>query len=576
MDNSRVMQSYKHWTESDCFSEQTKAELLAITDQKEITDRFYRDLEFGTAGLRGILAAGSNRMNNYVVRRASKAIADLLCRLGDSAKQRGVVIAYDSRNFSREFAEQSAAVLAHNGVKVYLFDDLRPVPELSFALRHKGAMAGIVITASHNPKQYNGYKVYWEDGAQLPPDEADEVARKIAQLPWHTESADLKAAIDSGMVEIIGEQVDDVYIDQVYHQMLNLSLSESRGSELSVIYTPIHGTGLVPVERILKKTGFSDLRIVSEQAAPNGDFPTVKSPNPEDDGAFDMALAYAKTRPADILLATDPDADRLGVCVLGPGGQYHRLTGNQLGVILQNYIIDSMSELGTLPSDAIIIKSVVSTALADKLAQGRGVALKNVPVGFKFIGECIKEMEQSGKGSFIWGFEESLGYLKGTYARDKDAVLAAALTAEAALYYKLRQKTLVDVLEGIFEQYGFFLDNQVAYSFGGISGLEKIAEIMRTLSLDRRTVIGGKKVLSFDSYATGERIVGGTAQPLDFPKINLWGLTFEDGSFIKARPSGTEPKIRFYFCISGKDRGQAENFLKDIESDYLSIIKDIV
>ena len=579
--DEKTIERYRLWSSDTCFDEQTRAELAALNDAKEIEDRFYCDLEFGTGGMRGQLGAGTNRMNVYIIRRLTRALADAICGEGAAAMRRGVVISYDSRRFSAEFAREAALVLAAAGVRAWLFDALRPTPVLSFAVREKNAIAGIMITASHNPKEYNGYKVYWEDGGQLPPEQADKIVGRMAALDsWDIPTMSENEAVAQGLLTVIGGEIDDAYTGQVRRQMLNGELTAAKGDRLNIVYTPLHGTGRVPVERILRENGFGSLYEVAAQAMPDADFSTVAVPNPEDRGAWRLAEELAAEieadgRQVDLLLATDPDADRLGVCCRKSGGGWQLMSGNQIGVLLAHYIIMRQREQGTLADDAVVIKSVVSTALADKVVKGLGVAVKNVPVGFKFIGEQIKEMENGG-GTFLFGFEESLGYLKGTYARDKDAVLAAALVAEAALYYKEAGRSLIDVLEGIYREYGCYLDTQVAWALGGIDGRARIVEIMRWLRADDRQEIGGLAVSSREFYDRGEMSCGGSLQPLDFPRTDMLGLTFADGSFVKVRPSGTEPKIRFYFCIAGRDMAEAEGNLRAVQREFFAPIGEFL
>lgn len=575
--NKEIQSRYQQWLSSPYFDEATKAELKALTDEKEIEDRFYCDLEFGTGGMRGMLGAGTNRMNLYLIRKLTASFARVIADHGEDAKQRGVAIAYDSRRFSETFALETALVLAAHGIRAYLFESLRSTPELSFTIRHKHAIAGVMITASHNPKEYNGYKVYWEDGAQLPPAQADEIMQKMAECPWDVPVLSREEALASGLLSMVGQEVDDGYMACVQEQLLHPELDRKKGSGLKIVYTPLHGAGRVFVERILSQNGFSQVFTVPEQAEPDSEFSTVKVPNPEDESAWEMALAYAKEQQADLLLATDPDSDRLGVQCRNSQGEYQHLTGNQVGVILANYILGSQKAENGLPKDGMLLQSVVSTALTEKLAEGLGVPLKKVPVGFKFIGEQIKEMEETGKGTFLFGFEESLGYLKGTYARDKDAVLGAALVAEAALYYKETEgKTLSDVLGGLFDAYGYFLDEQVACTLMGKDGKERIEQIMKFLTADDRGKLGGQKIVSREYYNKGKQIKNGRIRDLDFPKVNIVGFTFENGGFIKARPSGTEPKIRFYFCIAGTCRQDAEEKLERTKKEFFSAIEHLL
>ncbi|HIU10505.1 MAG TPA: phospho-sugar mutase [Candidatus Avidehalobacter gallistercoris] len=574
---------YQEWLEAPFLKEADRAELKNLTDEKEITDRFYCDLEFGTGGMRGELGIGTNRMNIYLIRRLTQALADTVIEHGGAA--RGVAISYDSRRFSREFASAAAGVLAANGVKAYLFSELAPTPVLSFAVRYTQAMAGIMVTASHNPKQYNGYKVYWEDGGQLPPEQADKIIAKMAERnSWEVAEMPLDEAKKRDLLEMLGGTLHDAYTAKVKEQLLNVELCAAKGGELNIVYTPLSGTGRRPVERILMEIGFKNLYTVAAQAEPDEEFATVTVPNPEDAGAWALSEQLAADieqntgQPVDLLLATDPDADRLGVCCRQPEGGYLRLSGNQVGVLLAYYIIKRESELGILPENALVLKSVVSTALANRVVQSLGVAIKDVPVGFKYIGEQIKLLEDDGREQdFLFGFEESLGYLKGTYARDKDAVIAAALVAEAALYYRAQGQTLLDVLRGLYQEFGYYLDAQVARSFPGIDGREQMREILQRLTADRRDTLGGLNVASREYYARGEQLINGKVKPLDFPQVDMLGLTFAaGGGFIKVRSSGTEPKLRFYFCVSGVDEEAASANLQAVQKEFFQPVSEFI
>ena len=544
-----IKSNYEYWLESPVFDEATKDELKNLSEA-EITDRFYTKLSFGTSGVRGVLGAGTNRMNIYLVRRLSHSLGKAILEHDPAAADRGVVIAYDSRRFSAEFALETALVLGALDIKTYLFDDLRPTPELSFAVRHLGAIAGVNITASHNPKEYNGYKVYWEDGAQLPPDHADKITEILAETDWDVPVLSDGEALEKGVLNYIGQEVDEAYLRCVADEMLHPEMIAEHGSRLEIVYTPLHGAGAEPVQQILGNLGFSHVAAVSSQAMPDGEFPTVSSPNPEESDAWKLALELADETKADLLLATDPDADRLGVQCRTADGYYH-FTGNQIGLLLTNYIL----ETGNPPEDGVVIHSVVSTAMTRKITEDYGVELRIVPVGFKFIGEQIKQMELSGRGTFLFGFEESIGYLKGTYARDKDAVLAAALVAEAALYYKVNHgKTLYDVLTELYEKYGYFEDLQEPLKFEGIEGQQRIREIIETLTADTRTELAGMKI--------DQRV----SEP------GLLSIFFENCGFIKARPSGTEPKLRVYFCICGNSREDAAAKLQQAKKELFEII----
>ncbi len=574
--NQEIKARYQEWLDSPYFDQSIKDELAALTDEKEIEDRFYCDLEFGTGGMRGMLGAGTNRMNIYLIRKLTYSFGQMICDQGQDAMKRGVAISYDSRRFSDVFARETALVLAACGIKAWLFESLRSTPELSFAVRETGAIAGVMITASHNPKEYNGYKVYWEDGAQLPPEHADKIMEKMEQCSWDIPVASQDQALSDGLLEIMGKEMDDRYLACVQKQLLHPEMDREKGKDLNIVYTPLHGAGRIFVERSLAENGFSDFFTVPEQAEPDTEFSTVKVPNPEDDGAWELSLKYGKERNADLLLATDPDSDRLGVQCKNAKGEYQHLTGNQVGAILSYYVMDAMKASNKLPKDGIMIQSIVSTALTEKVAESFGVPLVKVPVGFKFIGEQIKRMEETGKGTFLFGFEESLGYLKGTYARDKDAVLGAALVAEAALYYKTTAgKTLPEILDELFAKYGYFLDEQVAQTLMGKDGKERIGKIMELLETDDRTELAGQKIASREYYGKGKQRKDGKEVDLDFPKVNILGLTFENGGFIKARPSGTEPKIRFYFCIVGTDKQDAQKKLEQTKKEFFKRIEHL-
>ena len=552
--NSEIKEKYKYWLESPVFSENTKAELQSLTDE-EIADRFYTELAFGTSGVRGKLGVGTNRMNIYLIRRLSYSLGKAILAQGADAAAQGVVIACDSRRCSTEFSLETALVLNALGIKAYVFDSLRPTPELSFAVRHLGAIAGVMVTASHNPKEYNGYKVYWEDGGQLPPDEADKITEMLNDTGWDVPVLDKDEAVTAGLLTYIGAEVDTAYLQCIADEMLQPELAANSGSNLEIVYTPLHGAGRTSVQKVLAKLGYTNVSTVAEQEDSDTEFSTVASPNPEDKGAWDLALQLAHEKNADLLLATDPDADRLGVQCLKENGEYHHCTGNQIGILLTNYILQALSEKGQLPEDGVIIHNIVSSAMTRKIVEAYGAELRIVPVGFKFIGEQIKEMEVSGHGTFLFGFEESIGYLKGTYCRDKDAVLAAALVAEAALYYKVKHgKNLYQVMQDLYGQYGYYHDRQESMQFDGIEGKQKIADILTALENDTRTEIAGIKI--------AERIV----------EPGLITINLENGGFIKARPSGTEPKIRFYFCICGDSMEQAQAALENAKQELFEMI----
>lgn len=571
-----IKEKIKMWTENEYFDPQTRQEVLAITDPKELEERFCCDLEFGTAGMRGILGAGTNRLNIYWIRRLAQGLADTILATGKEARERGVVIAYDSRRYSPEFALESALVLAANGIKAYLFDELRPTPQLSFAVRYLKAIAGIMITASHNPKEYNGCKVYWEDGGQIPPDKADEIAGKIQERnSWEIPVLSEDEGREKGLVITVGRELDRAYLTEVKGQLLNRDLIEQKGSKLNLLFTPLHGTGKEPVQELLSDLGFSSLFLVPEQAEPDTEFSTVPVPNPEDGAAYELALHHARERKADLILATDPDADRLGVMVKSGAEDYQLLTGNQIGVILQYYLLSQRQRLGILPKDGVVMKSIASTDLADEIARGFGVRLINVLVGFKYIGEQIKDMEKTGQGTYLFGFEESHGYLAGTYARDKDAVQAAALMAEAALYYQEEEnKTIGQVLEEIYQSYGYYLDEQVALSFSGLAGKRQINELMEKLRQMKARAFGGLPLAKVEDYFFGQGIslANGEEYSLGLPQANVLRFAFQGGGYVMARPSGTEPKIRFYFCVRGDSAEEMENSLLRVKEDFFHLL----
>ncbi|HHY59440.1 MAG TPA: phospho-sugar mutase [Clostridia bacterium] len=573
MENAAIQAKIKYWTENDYFDPATRQELLAIKDPQELAERFGGDLEFGTAGIRGILGAGTNRLNIYWIRRVAQGLADTIKEEGPAAVDRGVVIAYDCRRYSREFALESALVLAANGIKAYLFESLRPTPELSFAIRHLNTIAGIMITASHNPKEYNGCKVYWEDGGQVPPEQADRIVAKMKERDtWVVERIPEREARAKGLLVDVGEEVDAAYLAEVKEQLLNLPLIREKGPNLTLVFTPLHGTGSRLVPRLLQDIGFTSLVLVEEQMVPDPEFATVSVPNPEEPEAFQLALAYAREHRAGLILACDPDADRLGVMVRDREGTYHKLTGNQIGVLLLYYLLSQRQEQGILPADGVVMKSIVSTDLAGRVATAFGVKMQDVLVGFKYIGEQIKLLEERGSGTFLFGFEESHGYLAGTYARDKDAVAAAALTAEAALYFReVQGKSLLEVLEEIYRTHGYYLDEQVALAFPGLEGKERINRLMANLRAVPGKTLGGVPLESLEDYLSGKgrRMEDGEEYALSLPQANLLRFRFQGGGYAMARPSGTEPKIRFYFCVRGQTRREAEEKLAAVKEEFL-------
>ena len=553
---------YNQWLENPYFDEATKEELKAIKDdENEIKERFYMDLEFGTAGLRGIIGAGTNRMNIYVVRRATQGLANYIAKV--DKKSQGVAIAYDSRHMSPEFAQEAALCLAANGIKAYIFETLRPTPELSFAVRHLGCVAGINVTASHNPPEYNGYKVYWEDGAQItPPHDSGIMGEVKAISDWNTvKTMDKEEAVKAGLFEVIGQAVDDAYMEELKKQIIHMDAIQAEGKNLKIVYTPLHGTGNIPARRILKELGFENVYVVPEQELPNGDFPTVSYPIPEAAEAFELGLKLAKEVDADIVLATDPDADRLGVRVKDKNGEYHDLTGNMSGCLLANYELSQKKAVnGSLPEDGALVKTIVTTNLADAIAKGYNVKLIEVLTGFKYIGQQILGFENSGKGTYLFGFEESYGCLIGTYARDKDAIVATMALCEAAAYYKTQGKTLWDAMIDMYEEFGYYKDAIQAVTMKGIEGLQKIQEIMTTLRQNPPAEFAGHKVTAVRDYKLDEitDLATGEKKPTGLPNSNVLYYELTDDAWVCVRPSGTEPKVKFYYGVKGTSLADAD------------------
>ena len=553
---------YEQWLANPYFDEATKEELKGISeDENEIKERFYMDLEFGTAGLRGIIGAGTNRMNIYVVRRATQGLANYIAKVDKKAQ--GVAIAYDSRHMSPEFAEESALCLAANGIKAYIFESLRPTPELSFAVRHLGCVAGINVTASHNPPEYNGYKVYWEDGAQITPPHDSGIMGEVKSISdWNTvKTMDKAEAEKADLFQVIGKEVDDAYMAELKKQVIHMDAIEKEGKNLKIVYTPLHGTGNIPARRILKELGFENVYVVKEQELPDGDFPTVSYPNPEAAEAFELGLKLAKEVDADLVLATDPDADRLGVRVKDKNGEYHDLTGNMSGCLLANYELSQRKAVnGSLPEDGALIKTIVTTNLADAIAKGYGVNLIEVLTGFKFIGQQILGFENSGKGSYLFGFEESYGCLIGTYARDKDAIVATMALCEAAAYYKTQGKTLWDAMIEMYEQFGYYKDAIQSVTMKGIEGLQKIQEIMNSLRQNPPAEFAGHKVTAVRDYKadTITDVTTGAVKPTGLPNSNVLYYELTDDAWVCVRPSGTEPKVKFYYGVKGTSLADAD------------------
>lgn len=556
------MKIYKEWLDNPYFDEATKEELRNIAgDENEIKERFYMDLEFGTAGLRGIIGAGINRMNIYTVRRATQGLANYIIKQGGAGK--GVAIAYDSRRMSPEFAEEAALTLAANGIKAYKFESLRPTPELSFAVRELGCIAGINITASHNPPEYNGYKVYWEDGAQFtPPHDKGVTAEVLAITDLSTvKTTDVESAKAAGKYEIIGEAIDDKYIAQVKAQVVNQEAIDKMQDSIQIVYTPLHGTGNIPARRALAEIGFTHVYVVPEQELPDGDFPTVSYPNPEAEEAFELGLALAKEKDADLVLATDPDADRLGVYVKdAKSGDYIPLTGNMSGSLLCEYVLSQKKERGAIPEDGQVVKSIVTTNLVDAVAKSYGCELIEVLTGFKYIGQQILKEENTGYGTYLFGLEESYGCLIGTYARDKDAISATVALCEAAAYYKMKGMTLWDAMIAIYEKYGYYKDAVKSIGLKGIEGQAKIQAIMDTLRNNTPTEVGGYRTVSARDYKldTIKDMENGEVKPTGLPESNVLYYDLTDDAWLCVRPSGTEPKIKFYYGIKGTSLADAD------------------
>jgi len=554
-----VKQAYQQWLKDFAQDEDTVKDLQAIADDdKEIEDRFYTELSFGTAGMRGVLGAGMNRMNRYNVRRATKGLAKYLLQKPEEAK-RGVVIAYDSRRCSAEFARDTALVLCQEGVPAYLFDALRPVPILSYAVRHLHAIAGVVVTASHNPPQYNGYKVYGEDGAQLGPEAADGVTKFIRATAYtDCRLMDEEEAKAKGLLHIIGnKEVDDDYIAQVKTLCIQPELMAKEGGNLSIVYTPLHGSGNVPVRRILKEIGITNVAVVKEQELPDPNFSTIKVPNPEDPGAFVLAIKLADEVGANVIFATDPDCDRLGVAVRDKDGKFQLLTGNQIGCVLLHYILSTKQKQGTLPKNGAAVKSIVSTSLANRICESFGVEMFETLTGFKFIGEKIQQFQDTGSHTFLFGFEESYGFLSSTFVRDKDGVNASLLISEVAAACKAEGITLYDRVQEIFAKYGYFVEKVVSKTLPGKDGLTRMKEIMKELRENPPKEIGGMKVTAVRDYLKGVRTADGESKPTGLPTSDVLYFELEGGCWVCVRPSGTEPKIKLYVNSNAKDKAEA-------------------
>ena len=549
---------------------------LENMDEKTKEDAFYTNLEFGTAGMRGLIGAGTNRINIYVVRQATEGLARLIESKGGNEKERGVAIAYDSRHFSPEFAFESAAVLAKHGIKSYVFESLRPTPELSFAVRHLNCFAGIMITASHNPAPFNGYKVYGEDGGQMPPHDADALTTYIRAIdnPFAVEVADVESEKASGLIEVIGEAVDTEYLKEVKDVNINPALIEEFGKDMKIVYTPLHGTGEMLARRALAQAGFDSVQVVEAQATPDPDFSTVKSPNPESQAAFALAEELGRQVGADVLVATDPDADRVGVEVLQKDGSYLNLSGNQIGAIMAKYILEAHKNAGTLPENAALCKSIVSTDLVTKIAESYGATMFNVLTGFKFIAEKIQEFEEKHNHTYMMGFEESFGYLIKPFVRDKDAIQAVLVVAELAAYYRSRGLTLADGIEEIYKEYGYYAEKTISVTLSGVDGAEQIKAIMAKFRNNAPKEWNATAITVVEDFkAQTATAADGTVTNLTTPPSDVLKYTLADGSWIAVRPSGTEPKIKFYIAVVGETNEESQAKIANIEAEINAFVK---
>lgn len=568
-------QNYEKWLNFEQLPDYLRQELLQM-DEKTKEDAFYTNLEFGTAGMRGYIGAGTNRINIYVVRQATEGLAKLIETKGDEAKKRGVAIAYDSRHFSPEFAFESAQVLAQHGIKSYVFESLRPTPELSFAVRHLDTFAGIMITASHNPAPFNGYKVYGEDGGQMPPADADALTDFIRTIedPFTIALADLEESKASGLIEVIGEAVDAEYLKEVKDVNINQDLIDEYGKDMKIVYTPLHGTGEMLARRALAQAGFDSVQVVEAQAVPDPDFSTVKSPNPENQEAFALAEELGRRVDADVLVATDPDADRLGVEIRQADSSYRNLSGNQIGAIIAKYILEAHKSAGTLPENAALAKSIVSTELVTKIAESYGATMFNVLTGFKFIAEKIQEFEEKRNHTYMFGFEESFGYLIKPFVRDKDAIQAVLIVAEIAAYYRSRGLTLADGIEEIYKEYGYFAEKTISVTLSGVDGAAEIKKIMDKFRNNAPVAFNETAIAKTEDFlAQTATTADGSVTALTTPPSNVLKYTLADDSWIAVRPSGTEPKIKFYIATVGTDLADAEAKIANIEAEINNFVK---
>ena len=568
-------ENFQKWADFADLPDYLRRDLESM-DEKTKEDAFYTNLEFGTAGMRGLIGAGTNRINIYVVRQATEGLARLIESKGGNEKERGVAIAYDSRHFSPEFAFESAAVLAKHGIKSYVFESLRPTPELSFAVRHLNCFAGIMITASHNPAPFNGYKVYGEDGGQMPPHDADALTTYIRAIenPFAVEVADVEAEKASGLIEVIGEAIDGEYLKEVKYVNINPALIEEFGKDMKIVYTPLHGTGEMLARRALAQAGFDSVQVVEAQATPDPDFSTVKSPNPESQAAFALAEELGRQVGADVLVATDPDADRVGVEVLQKDGSYLNLSGNQIGAIMAKYILEAHKNAGTLPENAALCKSIVSTDLVTKIAESYGATMFNVLTGFKFIAEKIQEFEEKHNHTYMMGFEESFGYLIKPFVRDKDAIQAVLVVAELAAYYRSRGLTLADGIEEIYKEYGYYAEKTISVTLSGVDGAEQIKAIMAKFRENGPKEWNATEITVVEDFkAQTSTAADGTVTALTTPPSDVLKYTLADGSWIAVRPSGTEPKIKFYIAVVGESNEDSQAKIANIEAEINAFVK---
>ena len=570
-------ENYQTWKDNPELAADLKAELDQLADNQEaLEDAFYEPLSFGTAGMRGVLGVGINRMNIYTVRQATEGLATFMDTLDDETKQRGVAISYDSRHHSQEFAFDAARVLGAHGIPTFVFESLRPTPELSFTVRHLHTYAGIMITASHNPKQYNGYKIYGEDGAQMPPKESDMITKYIRQVKdiFGVKVADKDALIEDGTLKIIGDEVDKAYLEEVNQVTINHELVAEEGKTMKLIFTPLHGTGAMLGEKALKQAGFENFTMVPQQAEPDPEFSTVKKPNPEDPAAFDLAIELGKKEGADLLIGVDPDADRLGAAVRQPDGEYKLLTGNQIAAILLNYILTARKDAGTLPANAVAVKSIVSSEFATKVAANFNVKMINVLTGFKFIAEQIKNFEADGSHTFMFGFEESYGYLIRPFVRDKDAIQSLVMLAEVAAFYKKQGMNLYDSLQELFKKYGYFAEKTIALTFDGVEGAKEIEDLMTKFREESPKEFAGYKVVALEDFEKSTKTnADGTIEEIKIPKSNVLKYLLEDGTWIAVRPSGTEPKIKFYIGTQADSQDEAFAKRQQFEDTVMAFVK---